>query len=152
MKNRFFLLLGLFTCVGGSSTDSSSDRFECLHSIPHGAYFASFDKLSTSTREPDCGSLSGSDVEVLSGIVKPHESAGCTIVYKNDDPRVCETTATFNCDDGTWKMNLNWSVKPDLLDENRFVGVLYAEMERFSGWTCVGTYGVVGERSYESRR
>ena len=70
MKNRFFLLLGLFTCVGGSSTDSSSDRFECLHSIPHGAYFASFDKLSTSTREPDCGSLSGSDVEVLSGIAQ----------------------------------------------------------------------------------
>ena len=152
MKSRIFLLFGLLTCGDNLPyADSATGSFECLYQPPEGLYFVTFDKLSTNSREPDCGTLSSSNVNVFDGAVRLHDSAGCIMASKGDSPRLCETNVQFECDDGTWEMSLDWAVRPDPTDADRFDGVLRADMVRFTGWTCVGTYRVVGERVHESR-
>lgn len=147
MKIKMILLLGLLTCGDDSpSTDTASVNYECAHSAPHGLYFVSFDTL-----ESDCGPLSSAATEVVDGVVQLHESAGCKLVNKSNSPRTCETDTIFECDDGTWEMRLEWSIKPDPLSADRFVGMLFTDMVRFTGWTCAGTYGITGEIINESR-
>tara|TARA_R100001015_G_scaffold18106_1_gene10739 strand:- start:365 stop:808 length:444 start_codon:yes stop_codon:yes gene_type:complete len=147
MKIKMLLLLSLLTCGDDSpSTDSALVSFECAHPPPNGLYFVSFDTL-----ESECGPLSSSATQVSDGVVELHESAGCELVSKASSPRTCETDAVFECDDGTWEMRLDWSIKPDPLNEDQFVGVLFVDMLRFTGWTCTGTYGLTGERINEDR-
>ena len=147
MKIKMLLLLSLLTCGDNSpSTDSALVSFECSHPPPNGLYFVSFDTL-----ESECGPLTSSATQVTDGVVELHESAGCELDSKSNNPRTCETDAVFVCDDGTWEMRLDWSIKPDPLSEDRFVGVLFVDMVRFTGWTCTGTYGLTGERISEDR-
>ena len=147
MKSKVILLLGLLTCGDDNpSIDSASVNFECAHPPPNGLYFVSFDTL-----ESQCGPLSSSATQVSNGVVELHESAGCALVSSGSTPRTCETDTMFECDDGIWEMRLDWSIRPEPSDDDRFTGVLFVDMVRFTGWTCTGTYGLTGEKIHESR-
>jgi hypothetical protein len=146
MKSRMILILGLLTCNGPLQlADSASVEYECEQPIIDGMYMISFDTLETK-----CGSLRDTYLNVVYGIPTPNINAGCHLVHVQNKTRSCEVGAIFDCDDGLWDMKMDWSTKAVPTDNNRIAGVLFVEMERFTGWTCEGTYGFEGALQDES--
>ena len=147
MKSKMILMLGLLTCNRSTQQiDSASVKYECTQPIIDGMYQVSFDVLETK-----CGSLNDSLLNVVYGVPTPNANAGCHLVHVENKTRSCVVDAIFDCDDGLWEMRMDWSTKSVPTDRERITGILFVEMERFTGWTCEGTYGFEGVRYYEDR-
>ena len=140
MKSKIFLLLGLLTCKGNNQTiDSGVGNTVCLQPIVDGTYDVSFDTLSSK-----CGTMDDVRLNVVYGIPSPQKNAQCHLVNVQNLNQSCNVDANFHCDDGLWKMKMDWNTKSRTTSPNTITGILYVEMERFTGWTCEGTYSFQG--------
>ena len=92
----------------------------------------------------ECGGMGLLHVRVEKGVVRPAERVGCQLRTEDWEQAVCTNHSVFDCDDGDWKMRLEWTVigRQDLSEGIR--GELYAEMDRWEGlYTCSSTYSFV---------
>tara|TARA_B100000686_G_C16766128_1_gene961917 strand:+ start:1609 stop:2049 length:441 start_codon:yes stop_codon:yes gene_type:complete len=89
----------------------------------------------------DCGSMGSIEAEIEDGVVYVSDGAGCVLSAVDWKANQCSTLSKFDCDDGTWIMHLEWVVTSVPEEADRLVGVLYAQMDKWSGiYTCSGHY------------
>ena len=89
----------------------------------------------------DCGLMRTLRVDVKRGVVQPSEGMGCELRSDDWEQAVCTKNSVYECDDGDWKMRLEWYVVGDRIDAGAISGELHAEMDRWDGlYTCASTY------------
>ncbi len=148
MKSKMILILGLLTCNSNvKSNDSASINYICMQPIVDGTYDIIFETIETT-----CGSMKDISMDVVYGVPAPNRNAGCHLTSIINKTKSCEVNASFDCDDGLWEMTLDWHTKSHTNDLSRISGVFRVEMERFTGWTCEGTYEFEGVRNYEESK
>jgi len=147
MKSKIILILGLLTCGGETQQiDSATVKYECTQPIVDGKYQVKFDSLETK-----CGSLEDTLLNVIYGVPSPNPNAGCHLVKVSNKEKSCEVRAIFECDDGLWKMRMDWNTKSDPASIDMIKGTLFVNMERFTGWNCQGLYEYEGTKQNENR-
>ncbi len=94
----------------------------------------------------DCGGMGDLPVHLNEGVIQPDARVGCAQESDFWEQEVCTNRTTFVCDDGEWKMRLEWTVVGDADSQGGIRGELYAEMDRWNGiYTCSSTYVFVGD-------
>ena len=79
-------------------------------------------------------------LKIQGGVVLQDNGAGCEKRFVEWDKYSCTTQSNFECDDGIWKMNLDWFITSTPEDENKINGRLVAYMEKWYGWSCTSEY------------
>lgn len=140
-------MLGLLTCNSDvRPNDSASANYVCMQPIIDGVYDIKFETVETK-----CGSMKDISMDVIYGVPAPNRNAGCHLTSILNKNKSCEVNASFDCDDGLWEMTMNWNTKSHATNPLRISGAFRVEMERFTGWTCKGTYTFEGIKVNESR-
>ncbi len=148
---KYAMFIGAMACqTDRTSTpvvDSADSRVvECAQDAPHGEYFMNFEVVDST-----CGAMGNIQADLFRGIVVPQQLAGCSLTYSLWNDATCTTESYFACDDDYWNMYLGWDVIADPIDADRFEGILFTEMVRFTGWSCKGSYSFEGLRKNEGR-
>tara|TARA_Y100001973_G_scaffold106673_1_gene186382 strand:+ start:1198 stop:1617 length:420 start_codon:yes stop_codon:yes gene_type:complete len=104
-------------------------------------------KLETMEVDGDCGSAGTLNVAVESGVASPVDWAGCRLVSESWIQGSCTSKSVFECDDGVWQMQLEWSIIASVENAQNITGELYAEMSKWNGlYTCSSTYAFEGNK------
>ncbi len=97
--------------------------------------------METEESSGDCGSLGTMEVSIESGKVLPNDGLGCELDFSQWHEEACTTSSAWDCDDGTWKMRLEWTVTTDPANPDNLLGNLNAVMDKWDGiYTCESEY------------
>ena len=93
-----------------------------------------------------CGSIGTLELKLQGGVVLPDIDAGCSNVFTGWDKYSCATQSILECDDGVWKIHLDWAIGIPPGGGNKITGTLVAYMEKWYGWNCISEYSFEGQR------
>ena len=144
MKVQYKLMLLIIFALGCGEVKV---RKKCT--TPRSSQQGQFDMIFTEV-EGNCGSIDDLVVNLELGVIQPNASLGCTTPnitwYKNQ----CKTTSVFNCDDGSWKTKMVWTIESDFQNPDRLHGVLSTQLTRWSGvYSCNSVYQIEASRLSE---
>ena len=133
---RNILVMIFLACIGCNELTPTPTLCKSDQSEQTGTY-----TMTTHEESGDCGSMGTLQTEISNGVVHIDDVFGCVPTESSWNDSICETVSTFDCDDGIWEMNLEWTVLSNPDNPSNLTGILKADMSKWGGlYTCSSEY------------